>query len=248
MTPDIHVASFRNGDHICFLYRNADEQLATAVPFVQAGLLRGERCLCVLPPDRMDTLFAWLEERGVDGRKEVKRGALMALSPEETYLKGGRFDRDQMVALMDEGMREALELGFSGFRGTGDLSWAVSSTTLCGHVVEYEKLLDKYYPGKQALGICMYDANLFDESQLGRLLNAHRMALTTPNPKRRAIRIRNGHAFGDVIFDRESARLFHYTVQETGHKELINIGQESSLTAAIDAVETALRSLKRAEA
>lgn len=248
MTPDIHVASFRNGDHICFFYRDAEEELATAAPFVRVGLLRGERCLCVLPAPRIDSLFAWLDSRGLDARKEVSRGALIAVTPEESYLKAGRFDRDQMIGFLDDGMREALKLGFSGFRGTGDLSWAVSSANMCGHVIEYEHLLDKYYPGKPTLGICMYDANLFQEEQLQRLIEAHRLALTAPSENRRAIRIRNGKAFGDVIFDRMSARLFHYTVQETDKNELLNVGQESSLTAAIDAVEAALRSLKRASA
>jgi MEDS: MEthanogen/methylotroph, DcmR Sensory domain len=248
MTPDIHVASFRNGDHICFFYRDTEEQLATAAPFVQVGLLRGERCLCILPQASMDALFAWLDSRGINPQKEMARGALLTATAEESYLKGGRFDREEMAGFLDMGMKEALHLGFSGFRGTGDLTWAVNDARTCGHLEDYELLLDRYYPGKQALGICMYNTALFDGGQLERLMDAHRMALTSANNHRRTIRIRNAVAFGEVIFDRELARVFHYTLQKHDGTELLNVGQESTLTAAMDAVESGLRALGRAQA
>jgi hypothetical protein len=246
MKPDIHVAAFRNGDHICLFYRDVEEQLSTAVPFVQLGLLRGECCLCVLPDDRMGSFMSYLRGAGVDTEKEIARGALLTAKPEDSYLSGGSFDRGQMVSFLDSHMHEALRAGFTGFRGTGDLSWAVKDTNTCGHVSEYEAMLDSYYPGKPALGICMYDANLLDEAQLNRIIAAHRLALTVPSTNKRAIRIRNGVTFGDVIFDRASAHLFHYTVQKTGRNELFSVGQEETLTAAMDAVEAALLSLQRA--
>jgi hypothetical protein len=248
MTPDIHVASFRNGDHICFFYRNAEEQILTAAPFVQVGLLRGERCLCVLPKSRIDGLFSWLDAHGIDATAEVQRGSLVLATPEETYLQGGNLNRSQMVKLLDDAMREALKLGFTGFRGTGDLSWSISDTNVCGQMPEYEAMLDRCYPGTSSLGICMYDANLCDEAHLNQLMEAHRLALIVPGPGKREIRIRSGKAFGDVIFDRESTQLFHYTIQRSDRKELLGVGQESSLTAAMDAVESSLRTLNRASA
>lgn len=243
MTAAVHVASFHSGDHICFFYRDAEEQISTAAPFVQAGLLRGERCLCVLPPRKTRLLLSQLEASGIDTQKEILRGALLPCTPEETYLKGGKFDNDEMIKSLDVGMREALQLGFTGFRGTGDLGWAINDSVSCGQLPEYEGMLDKYYPGKACLGICMYDVNAFDESTLARVMDAHRLALTAPSPSKRAIRIRNGAAFGDVVFDRTSPQLFHYTVQRKDSTELLNLGQENSLTGAMDAVESALRFL-----
>jgi MEDS: MEthanogen/methylotroph, DcmR Sensory domain len=243
MAADIHVAAFRKGDHICLFYKNVQEQLATAVPFVQAGLLRDERCLCVLPKEKTRMLVERLEHRGINTRKEIHRGALMACTPEEAYLKGGAFDREQMAKLLDQAMHESLKLGFTGLRGTGDLSWAVNDANWCGQIVEYEKSLDKYYPGKPTLGICMYDARRFDEARLNKILEAHRLALTNSAAPKRTIRIRNGHAFGDVVFDRMSPTVFHYTIQQSGKSELVTVGQESSLTGAMDSVESILRSL-----
>src|SRR5690348_4316253 len=42
MSDGTHTISFRHGDHICLFYRDPDEQMAIATPFVQIGLLRGE--------------------------------------------------------------------------------------------------------------------------------------------------------------------------------------------------------------
>lgn len=246
MAADIHVAAFRKGDHICFFYKNLEEQMSTAVPFVQVGLVRGERCLCVLPNDKMQILLSQLEYFGINVPKETTRGALITCTPEEAYLKGGAFDRDQMAKLLDDAMRESLKLGFTGFRGTGDLTWSVQDSNWCGQIVEYEKSLDKYYPGKPTLGICMYDANQFEEDQLNRVMDAHRLSLAASAEQKRRIRIRDVGAFGDVVFDRISPDIFHYTVQKMGNNELLSLGQESSLTGAMDSVESILRSLSAA--
>lgn len=243
MSEGIHVDAFRNGDHICLFYRSPEEQFSTAAPFVHVGLLRNERCLCVLPKEKIQVLLSHLANRDVDIPKAIERGALLVCTPEEAYLKGGVFDRKEMAKLLDNAMHESLKLGFTGFRGTGDLTWAVNDATHCGQLVEYEKSLDKYYPGKSTLGICMYDATRFDEEQLTQLMEAHRLSLSASSAHKRNIRIRNGAAFGDVIFDRILPSIFHYRIQKMGSNELLNIGQESSLTGAMNSVESILLSL-----
>ena len=243
MSAEIHVGAFRNGDHICFFYRSAEEQFSTAAPFVQVGLLRNERCLCVLPTEKIQMLLSHLDDCDIDIQKAIDRGALILCTPEEAYLKGGAFDREQMAKLLDNAMRESLKLGFTGFRGTGDLTWAVNNSNHCGQLVEYERSLDKYYPGKPTLGICMYDARQFDDAQLNQVMEAHRLSLSASSAHKRQIRIRNGQAFGDVIFDRISPAIFHYRIQKMGSNELLNLGQEPSLVAAMDSVESILRSM-----
>src|SRR5579871_3641344 len=229
MPADIRVSSFQKGDHICFFYRSLEEQMATAAPFVLTGLQRGERCLCVLPQAQTERLLGWLDNSGFNPQKEIARRALVMRTPQEAYLAAGSFNGNLMMKLLDEGMRQAVAEGFSGFRGTGDLSWAARDACVCGYLPEYERMLDEYFPGKPFVGICMYDARSFEEASLRRILDAHRLALITPDEKKRAIRIRNGRAFGDVTFDRNSPYLFHYTVQREGKSEYLYMGQEPTL-------------------
>ncbi len=241
MHNEVHVVSFRHGDHICSFYRDEQEQMAIAAPFVRIGLLTGERWLCVLPRFQTELLLAAREVSGINPTEEISRGALVLSTPEEAYLKGGKFERTEMAKLLDDEMRKAIALGFSGFRGTGDLSWAAHDTGACGQMPEYEASLDRYYPGKRSLGICMYDMRLFDPVQTETLMKAHRLAILHPSDDKRAIRIRKGDMFGDVLFDRaHPASLFHFVIQKDDSASVLMSGQDSSLTGAMKAVEDVL--------
>lgn len=105
--------------------------MTVAGPFVEAGLLRGERCLCVLTRKQTDQLCSALRASGINPQHEVSRGALLFSSPKEAYLKGGRFERGAMIQLLNAALQE------------------------------YETMLDSYYPGTKSLRICMYDMRLF---------------------------------------------------------------------------------------
>jgi MEDS: MEthanogen/methylotroph, DcmR Sensory domain len=241
MQTAVHAVSFHHGDHICLFYQDVEEQMAVAVPFVEIGLLRGERCLCVLTRPQAELLCAALETEGLSPKEEMARGALLLRTPEEAYLSGGNFDRHAMVKQLDDAMRESLALGFTGFRGTGDLSWAAHDTGACGQLPEYEAMLDRYFPGKQSLGICMYDMRLFSAEEITQLMKVHRLAILHPSETRRAIRMRKGRVFGDVLFDRlQKTSIFHFVVQEEDSAKVLMSGQDSSLTGAIKAVESAL--------
>ena len=241
MSHAVHLVSFRHGDHICLFYRDPQEQIDVAAPFVKIGLLRGERCLCVLTEPQTKLLCAALEASGIRVAHEVQSGALLLRSPRDAYLLNGRFDREAMIGLLDDAMREALALGFSGFRATGDLSWAAHDTGACGQLPEYETMLDAYFPGKAIVGICMYDMSLFSATQIETLLKTHRVSILHDDGNKRAIRIRKGKAFGDVLFDRSRpSSLFHFVVQHDDSATVLMSGQDSSLTGAMKAVETVL--------
>lgn len=244
MSDGMHAISFRHGDHICLFYNDIQEQLAVAVPFVKDGLQRGERCLCVLAATKTERFRSALKASGIDPEKEIVRGALVLATPEQAYLIGGKFKREAMVKLLDDAMKAALALGFTGFRGTGDLSWAARNTALCGQLPEYEATLQKYYPGTRSLGICMYDTRLFSAAQIERLMKAHRLAILHPEDARRRIRIRRDGIFGDVIFDRaQPSSVFHYVIQKDESEEVLMSGQDDSLMGAMNAVEAAIAAL-----
>lgn len=84
--------------------------MGVAAPFVQIGLLKGDS----------------LRSIGMNPEREVSRGALLVATPEQAYLRGGRFHREEMISFLDQAMKEAVSMGFTGFRGTGDLSWCAN--------------------------------------------------------------------------------------------------------------------------
>jgi len=238
----VRVVSFRQGDHICLFYRDLEEQVSTVGPFVKVGLLRNERCLCLLPQSHAEHLLAWLEASGINCAHEVSRGALVVCDPASTYLRGGEFNREKMVEFVDHEVREALAMGFRGFRAAGDLSWAAQVAGASSQLPEYERAMDRYFPGRPALGLCMYPIELFSPSLLERIMDCHRLSLSNHHPQKRSIRIRHGRTFADVFFDRESPSLFHYTIRKEDSSGILSMGQEHTLTSALDAAESALRS------
>jgi hypothetical protein len=241
MSSAVHIASFQKGDHICVFYSDADEQMSTLVPFVQLGLGRNERCFCVLPQDGAQKLLVLLQSAGIDTAWEIERGALLLMSPEQTYLRGGGFDRARMLALIESALAEALAAGFTAFRIAGDLGWAALEAGCCAELPEYESMVEQFFPGKPAVGLCMYDTRLFSDDELRRLMRTHRLALTMPNDLTRVIRVRMGDVFGDITFAREGATVFHYQVQRGDSAEPVAFGQETSLGAALIVVESSLR-------
>jgi hypothetical protein len=236
----LHALSFTKGDHICLCYRDWQDQISISAPFVEIGLRREERCLCILPEDRQLSLLEALKDRGINPRMELERGALVLLSPEQTYLRDGTFDSARMVELWEAIVKESLSLGFECCRAMGDLSWAAQSSACCARLPQYEAVMDRFYPGKPALGLCLYDTRLFAADQLRDLMNLHRFALSSPDPFKRAIRIREGRRYGDIIFDRRLASVFHYTVREDDSTEFLGTGQESSLAVALAKVKNIL--------
>lgn len=236
MASALHIVSFTRGDHICLFYRDLKDQLSTAVPFIAIGLRRNERCFCVLPKPVHSSLLEALSDDEINTRKEIERGALLLTTPEETYLQDGGFDRARMTKLLEAKVKEALAHGFQGFRAAGDLSWAAQDTSCCAQLPEYEIMMSEFYPQRPALGLCMYDVRLFDPNQLRELMQIHQSAVSSPDDVKRAIRIRNGTAFGDIIFDRSSPSVFHYTVQEDDSPKVLATGQEPSLPHAFASV------------
>ena len=232
---------FTRGDHVCLFYRTPEDLLSTVVPFVKEGLERNERCFCVLPLEQTTGIATGLEAAGMAVAEERRRGALHMLRPEEVYLANGCFDREEMAARLERSIKEAVAEGYEGFRAVGDLGWAAHSSDACTKLPEYEALMAEFYPLRPALGLCTYSMQLFTRAELNRMLKMHSYALLPVDDVRRAMRMREGDLYGEVIFDRTNPTIFHYTVQDDDSPQYIHSGQESSLSAAMGCVKANLR-------
>jgi hypothetical protein len=239
------VVHFRLGDHICLFYRSQRELLATLAPYVQLGLERNERCFCVHSPEVRNQLVAELEADGIQAERFIERGALVLMDPQQIYFDCGRFDPEVMTSLLTSAIREAVQQGFSGFRAAGDMRWALEEKPGCDRVLEYEALMERFYPGKPAVGLCSYSVEHFPPEKLEQVLSVHRCALLEDHPtaQHRTLRIRNGKFFGDVAFCDAEQSLYHCLIQQTAGGEILSWTQEQSLGEAISSVERQLRDL-----
>ena len=164
---------YQQGDHVCTLYSNRDEQLSAAIAYLQAGLDRGERCLYVCCEHSPDEFRDGLRAAGIDVEREEARGALLLLTKHDGHLKGGSFDPDKMISMLHAAVQDALDAGFSGLCAAGDMSWLLDEADGSERIAEYEARLNEFYPSQKALGLCLYNRSRLPAATLDHGLATH---------------------------------------------------------------------------
>ena len=98
-----------------------------------------------------------LQEEGIEAAAALKQGALITRLDTDVHLAGGRFDSERMLRLLNEGLEAALNSGYQGLRTCGDMSWLLDDPSGAEQIVEYEALLNGFFRGARAIGMCLYD-------------------------------------------------------------------------------------------
>ena len=98
--------------HVCAFFSSPEEEYDTLLPFVRDGLERGERAYHVLPSQYREEHLEHLRCAGIDVAAAQRRRQLEVATPQETYLRGGRFDQDAMLTLIQEALETGATLGF----------------------------------------------------------------------------------------------------------------------------------------
>ena len=100
--------AFEQGDHICAFYRNDKEHHRIAVPYIAAGLRRGERCMYVAGSAAALKRFRTaLRAVGIDVAAMVKGGALIEATNAQAHLPGGHFDSERMLKMLNDAVEDA---------------------------------------------------------------------------------------------------------------------------------------------
>jgi len=173
-----HVMSrLGEGDHAALFYRNRSEQFAAVIPYIEIGLSRNERCLYIAGDNSVPMVIDAMQAAGIDVVGAQRRGQLTVATPEQTYLKNGVFEPEKMVEGLQEEIQLSLAQGFSAFRGTGELGWAVGLPTALVRLYEYERLLDSSVASR-FVALCQYNESLFHGDIVARMLRIHPMVVT----------------------------------------------------------------------
>lgn len=165
---------YQQGDHVCMLYTNRDEQMEAAIEYIQGGLSRGERCLYVVGEHTPDEFRDGLRKAGIDVEAEEARGALILITKHDGHLKGGYFEPDKMITMLHGAVNDALGAGFAGLCAAGDMSWLLDEAQGSDRIAEYEARLNEFYPSSCALGLCLYNRNRLPPATLDHGLATHR--------------------------------------------------------------------------
>jgi MEDS: MEthanogen/methylotroph, DcmR Sensory domain len=97
--------------------------------------------------------------------------------PEQNYLRGGRFNQDAMLALIQEVLTAGPNLGFPLTRMIAHPESAVDDWSSANAWVEYEARLNDVLPNYPDPVICTYDVNLLSANLAVDILRTHPVAI-----------------------------------------------------------------------
>ena len=166
--------------HVCAFFNSLEEEYDTLLPFVRDGLERGERAYHVLPSQYREEHLERLRSAGIDVTAAQRRRQLEVATPQETYLRGGRFDQDAMLILIQEALANGPTLGFPLTRliaHAETVLWHPEDWSTINEWIEYETRLNDVLPRFDDPVICTYDANLLSGSIVVDILRTHPVAI-----------------------------------------------------------------------
>ncbi|MEC3992735.1 MEDS domain-containing protein [Actinacidiphila sp. DG2A-62] len=160
--------------HVAVEYSTDEEWAALLVPFVCAGLERGEQVQYVADATDPGFVIRTLAERGVDSDSAVRRGQFVVTTAGETYLAGGRFDPDTVIGLWHRAVESAVGDGYRSLRVIGEMSWATRDITGAERLLEYElRIHHEVFEQLPLTAWCLYDRRLLAPQVLDVLAGAH---------------------------------------------------------------------------
>jgi hypothetical protein len=93
------MAALQPGDHVCVVFDSAAEQKALVAAFLQDGILRQYRCVCILDDSAGEGLVHAIATMamGADGESD----SVLVVNPAEAFLRSGRLEFDVVAGFME---------------------------------------------------------------------------------------------------------------------------------------------------
>ena len=160
-------------DHFCSIYETPEEHYAVAIPFMQMGLERGEKCIYIADDGTMDEVRERMELQGIDVERATESNALVVAPKEQAYLKHGSFDPDWMFTFWKEATDSATSEGFSALRVTGETEWVVRGGRGLDRWMEYESRLTHALSENNCSALCQYNRRCFPPELILDVIRTH---------------------------------------------------------------------------
>src|SRR6185503_10125497 len=87
--------------HVCAFFHTRDEEYRVLMPFIAEGFEHGDRAFHIVDPNHRQEHMQRLQDGGIDADAAEQRGQLTVLRWQDAYLRGGHFDQNAMLALIE---------------------------------------------------------------------------------------------------------------------------------------------------
>jgi MEDS: MEthanogen/methylotroph, DcmR Sensory domain len=149
-------APVRQRCHACAFFHNEEEEYRLLLPFVQEGLRDGDKIFQVLDGRQRDERRRRIGSMGIDVDAAERSGQLEMLPWENAHLRGGRFDQDAMLALLEETLGKGRHR-FGLTRLWANMEWSLDDFPGTDDMVEYECRVNEVTSRFDDVVVCTYD-------------------------------------------------------------------------------------------
>ncbi len=163
--PDCH--------HVCLIYGSEEQRRKTVSEFLAIGLNRGELVRYFADTTSAQEIHAWLLDIGVENTQDKEDGTFGITKAENAYYPSGRFQPREVIENMESRFAMARKAGYRGSRACGEMSWVFRNIPGSERFLEYEVLINMITETFPYVGMCQYDARLFDGATLFKVLQVH---------------------------------------------------------------------------
>jgi hypothetical protein len=160
-------AQMRGHYHACAFVRGPAEERAIIEPFFVEGMKRGEKAVYIVDPEQRDRHDEQLRELA------PKSDLLDVTTWKQPHLKGGSFDGERMLVLLEEVIAAHAATGRPPMRVVGQMGWVFSEPPGIEQLVAYEATVNEVLSRHKTPTVCVYDVTRLRGSMMMDLLRAH---------------------------------------------------------------------------
>ena len=166
------VGELGQGIHLCALYSGPVERDELLMPFLQAGLRGGDKCLCLIDQVEPEKVRERLGYRD-DAEGAERADQLDVDRASSVYLEAGHFRAKHMTTFLEDTANTAAQDEFPHLRAAGEMSWVLPGPPGAAEFFEYESSINQLQAQIPVLLMCMYDLGLFGTSMLVDVMRTH---------------------------------------------------------------------------
>ena len=176
-TVQLPGAAARRFGHVCGFFHSRDEEDRVLLPLTKEGFELGDKVFHIVDPEHRPERMRRLEEVGISPAA-ARRPDRVEIRPwEEAYLRGGRFDKEAMITLLEETLRAAKADGFGQTRVWANMEWALGEFPGVEDLVEYETRVNYLLPKNDDIVVCAYNLTKFGAGVMMDILRTHPLVI-----------------------------------------------------------------------
>lgn len=163
--------------HACAFFRTREEEHQILAPFIREGIERGDRILQLIDSERAEERRRLLATTGIDVETAEKTGQMDIRPWEDAYLRGGRFQQDSMLDLVNTMLSDSKDHGFPMTRAWANMEWALTELPGVEEFIEYEARVNAVINKYDFVVVCTYDLTKFSAPLVVDVLRTHPMVI-----------------------------------------------------------------------